>query len=173
MLRIYSIFNHFWCILICQGKGLSLLIQLLIMSDSLQLNGLQHARTPCLSPTPRLYSNSRPMSWWCHPTISSSFTPFVSYPQSFSGLGSFPMNRLFVSSGQSIGASASTSVLPMNIQDWLPLGWPVESPWVQGTLKSLLQHHIWKGSILWCSAFFMVQLSHSYMITGKTTALTR
>jgi len=86
-------------------------------------HGLQHIRPPCPSPTHRVYSNSRPLSRWCHPTISSSVIPFSSCPQSLPASGSFQMSHLFASGGQSIGVSASTSVLPMNIQDWSPLGW--------------------------------------------------
>ena len=93
------------------------------LSDSLQPHGLQHTRLPCPSPTPRAYSNSCPSSWWCHPTISSSVIPLSSCLQSFSASGSFPMSLLFSSGGQGIAASASASVLPMNIQDWFPLGW--------------------------------------------------
>jgi len=93
------------------------------MSDSLQPHGLQHARFPCPSPSPRAYSNSCPSSQWCHPTISSSVIPFSSCLQSFSASRSFPMSQFFPSGGQSIGVSASTSVLSMNIQDWFPLGW--------------------------------------------------
>ena len=144
------------------------------MSNNLQPHGLQHTRPPCPTPTPGVYSNSCPLSWWCDPTISSSVIPFSSSLQLFPASGSFPMSQLFVSGGQSIGVSASTSVLRMNTQDWSPLGW---KGWislqVQGTLKSLLQHHSSKASILWCSAFFIVQLSHPYMTTGKTIALTR
>ena len=95
----------------------------LSVSDSLPSHGLQHTRLPCLSPTPRACSNSRPLSRWCHPTISSSVIPFSSWLQSFPASGSFQMNQFFASDGQSIGVSASTSVLPMNIQDWFPLGW--------------------------------------------------
>ena len=91
------------------------------MSDSLQPHGLQHARLPCPSLPPRVCSSSCPLSQWCHPTTSSSVTPF-SYPQSFPASGCFPMSWLFASGGQSIGASVSVSVLPMNIQDWFPLG---------------------------------------------------
>ena len=94
-----------------------------VISNSLQPHGLQHARLPCPSPTPRLYSNSCPLSQWCHPTISSSIIPFSSHLQSFPASGSFQMSQLFTSGGQSIGVSASTSVLAMNIQDWFPLGW--------------------------------------------------
>ena len=93
-----------------------------VMSDSLQPHGLQHARPPCPSPTPEACSNSCPSSWWCHPTISSSVVPFSSSPQSFPASGSFPMSQFSTSGGQSIGASASASVLPMNIQDWFLLG---------------------------------------------------
>ena len=92
------------------------------MSDSLWCHGLQHVRLPCPSPTPRVYSNSCPLSQWCHPTISSSVTPFSSCLQSFSASGYFPMSQFFTSGGQSIGVSALASVLPMNIQDWFPLG---------------------------------------------------
>ena len=93
-----------------------------VMSDSLQPHGLQHARPSCPSPTPTACSNSCPLSGWCHPTISSSVVPF-SRLQSFLASGSFPMSQLFASGGQSIGVSASASVLPMNTQDWSPLGW--------------------------------------------------
>ena len=94
-----------------------------VMSDSLWPHGMQHARLACPSPTPRAYSNSCPSSQWCHPTISSSGIPFSSCLQSFPASGSFPMSQFFTSHGQRIGVSASTSVLPMNIQDWFPLGW--------------------------------------------------
>ena len=144
------------------------------MSDSLQFHGLQHARFPCPSPTPRVYSNSCPLSQWCHPTISSSVVPFSSCSQSFPASGSLQMSQFFTSDGQSIGVSASTSVLPMNIQDWFPLGL---IGWIslqsKGLSKSLLQHRCSKASILWSSAFSMVLLSHPYMTTGKTVALTR
>ena len=145
------------------------------MSNTLQPHGLQHARPPCPSPTPRVYSNSCPLSRWCHPTISSSVVPFSSCLQSFPAAGSFPMSQPFASGGQSTAVSASTSVLPMNTQDWSPLGWTgwMDLLAVQGTLKSLLQHHSSKASILQHSAFFTVQLSHPYMTTGKPIALTR
>ena len=131
---------------------------------------------PCLSPTPRVHPNPCPWSRWCHPTISSSVIPFSSCLQSFPASGSFQTSQLFASGGQSIGVSASTSDLAMNTQDWSPLGW---TGWIslqfaiQGTLKSLLQHHSAKASILQHSAFFTVQLSYPYMTTGKTIALTR
>ena len=91
-----------------------------VTSDSLWLQGMQHARPPCPSPTPRVYSNSCPLRQWCHPAISSSVVPFSSRLQSFPASRFFPMSQFFTSGGQSIGVSAS--VLPMNIQDWLPLG---------------------------------------------------
>ena len=94
-----------------------------VMSDSSWPRESQHARPPCLSPTPGVYSNSCPLSWWCHPVISSSIVPFSSCPQSLPASGSFPMNQLFTWGGQSIGVSASASVLPVNTQDWSPLGW--------------------------------------------------
>ena len=94
-----------------------------VMSDSLQPHGLQHARLPCPSPTPGACSNSRPLNQWCHPTILSSVVPFSSCLQSVPASGSFPMSQFFPSGGQSIGVTASTSVLPMNIQDRFPLGW--------------------------------------------------
>ena len=99
-----------------------------VMSDSLWPHGLQHARLPCPSPTPKACSNSCPLSWWCHPTITSSVVPFSSCLQSFSASGSFPRKHLFSSGGQSTRAQALTSVLPMNIQDWFPLGLLVWSP---------------------------------------------
>ena len=94
-----------------------------VVSDSLRPHGLQHTRPLCPSPTPKVYSNSRPLSQWCHPTISSSVIPFSSHLQSFPASGSFPISQFFASGGQSIEVSASASVLPMNTQDWFPLGW--------------------------------------------------
>ena len=145
-----------------------------VVSNSLRPYGLQHTRPPCPSPTHGACSNSCPLSQWCHPTISSSVAPFSSRLQSFPASGSFQMSQLFASGGQSIGVSASTSVLPMNPQDWSPLGW---TGWIslqsKGLSRVLLQHHSSKASILRCSAFFISQLSHPYMTTGKTIALTR
>ena len=132
-----------------------------VMSHSLQPHGLQHTRLPCPSPTPRACSHSCPSCRWCHPTNSSSVIPFPSCLRSFPASGSFPMSQLFASGGQSSGVSASVSSLPMNTQDWYPLEW---TGWIslqsKETLKSLLQHHSSKESILQRSAFFMVQLSH-------------
>ena len=93
-----------------------------VVSNSLQLHGLRHARLPCPSPSPGAWSNSWPSSWWCHPTISSSVIPFSYCLQSFPASGSFPRSQFFSSGGQSIGVLASESILPMNIQDWFPLG---------------------------------------------------
>ena len=144
------------------------------MSDSLWSHGLQYARPPCPSPTPRACSYSCPLSRWCHPTISSSVIPFSSCFHSFPALGSFLVSQFFTSSGQSIVVSVPTSVLPINIQDWFPL-WLTGFIFlaIQEILKDLLQHHRSKASILRHSTFFMVQLSHPYMTTGKTIALTR
>ena len=132
-----------------------------VMSDSLRPHGLQHARPPCPSPTPGVYSNSRP-------TISSSVGHFSSHLQYFPASGSFPMSQVFESGGQSTGVTASASVLPMNTQDWSPLGW---TGWIslqsKGLLRVLLQHHSSKASILRCSAFFIVQLSHHTWLLEK------
>ena len=144
------------------------------MSDSSQIQGLQHARLLCPSPALQACSNSRPLSVMpcnhftlCHPLLHLSSI--------FPSIRVFPMSQFFALGDQSIGASASASVLTVNTQDWSPLGW---AGWIslqsnQGTLKSLLQHHSSKASILWHSVFFTVQLSHPYMTTGKTIALTR
>jgi len=144
------------------------------MSNSLRHHGLQHARPPCPSPTPGVYSNSCPLSLWYHPTISSSVIPFSSCLQSFPASGSFQMSQLFASGGRSIksfsfniSSSNEHSGMISFRMDWLDL------LAVQGTLKSLFQHHSSKISILWHSAFFIVQLSHPYMTTGKTIALSR
>ena len=144
------------------------------MSDSLWPHGLQHTRPSCPSLTPRVYSNACPLSQWWHPTISSYLIPFSSCFQSFWAPGTFQMSQLYASGGQSIGVSASTSVSPMNSQDTSPLrmDW-LDLLVVQGTVKSFLQHHSLKTSIISCSAFFMVQLSHPYLTTGKNIALTR
>ena len=140
------------------------------MSDALWPHELQHARPPCPSPAPGAYSNSCPSSRWCHPTISSSVVPFSSRLQSFPASASFPRSQFFISSGQSIGVSASASVLPMNTQDW-SLGLTGLLSLLSNGLSSLLQNHSSKASILQCSAFFIVQLSHPYMTIRKTIAL--
>ena len=141
------------------------------MSNSLRPHGLQHARPPCPSSTPGAWSDSCPSSWWCYPTISSSVIPFSSCLQSFPASGSFPMSQIrwpkYWSFIFSISPSNEHPGLSSFRMDWLDL------LAVQGTLKSLLQHNSSKASILLCSAFFIVQLSHPYVTTGKTIALTR
>ena len=125
-----------------------------VVSDSLRPHGLHHTRLPCPSPAPGVYSNSCPLSWWWHPAISSSVIPFSFCLQSFPASGSFPMSQFFASAGQSIGISASASVLPMNIQDWFPLGWTgwisLLSKWLSGVFSNTtVQRH----------QFFSIQLS--------------
>ena len=137
------------------------------MSNSLQPHELQHARLSCPLLSPGFCSNSCPLSQWCYLTISPSVTHF-SCSQSFPASGSFSMNQLFTSGSQSIGASASASVLPVNIQDWFPFGLSSLISLLPKELSRVLQHHNSKASILWHSAFFMVQLSYRYMTTGKT-----
>ena len=144
------------------------------MSNSLYPHGLQPARPPCPSTTPGVYPNSSPLSRWCHLTISSSVIPFSSCLQSFPESGSFQMSQLFTSGGQKYW-SFSFNMSPPNEHSGLI---PFRMDWldllaVQGNLKSLLQHHSSKASILRHSAFFTVQRSHPHMTTGKTIALTR
>ena len=144
------------------------------MSNSLWPHGLKHTRAPCLSPTPTVYSNSCPLSRWCHPTNSSSVIPFSSCLQSFPASESFQMSRFFTSGGQSIGVSASASVLPMNIQDWFPSGWTGWiSLWSKGLSRVFSNTTIQKHQFFGAQLFFRVQLSHSYLTTGKMIALTR
>ena len=125
-----------------------------VVSDSLWPHELQHARPPCPSLTPRVYPNSCPLSWWCHPTVSSSVVPFSSCPQSFPASGSFQMSQLFASCGQSIGVSASTSVLPKNTQDWSPLGW---TAWISLQSKGLSR--VFSNTTVQKHQFFSAQLS--------------
>ena len=144
-----------------------------VVSDSLWPHKLQHVRLPCPSPNLGVHPNSCPSSPWCHPTISSSVSPVSSCPQSFPASGSFQMSQFFVSVGQVLEFSFSISPSNQYLglisfrMDWLDL------LTVQGTLRSLLQHHSSKASILQCSAFSTVQLSHPYVTSGKTMALTR
>ena len=138
------------------------------MSNSLCPHGLQRARLPCPSPTPKVYSNSCPLSQWCHPTISSSVIPFSSHLQSLPASGSFHIRwPKYWSFSFNISPSNEYSGLISFRTDWLGL------LAVQGTLKSLFQHHSSKASILRHPAFFIVQLAYPYMTTGKTIALTR
>ena len=133
---------------------------------------MQYTRLPYPSLSPRVCSDSYPLSQRCHPSISSSAALFSVCLQSFPTSGSFPMSWLFTAGGQSIGASALASVLPTNTQPWFPLGLTGLISLQSKGLKSLLQHHSSKASILWHSALFMVQLSYPYMTTGKTKTLT-
>ena len=121
---------------------------------TLRPHGLQHARPPCPWPTPRVYSNPYPLSGWWHPTISSSVVPFSSCLQSFPASGSFPMTQLFASYGQSTGVSATASVLPMNIQDWFPLGW---TGWI--SLQSKGPSRVFSNTTVQKHQFFSTQLS--------------
>ena len=144
-----------------------------VMSDSLRPHELQCTRPPYPSTTPRDYSNSYPLSRWCHPAISSSVIAFSSCPQSLPASGSFPMSQLFAWGSQSIGAAASASVLPMNTQDWSALGW---TGWI--SLQSMGLSKVFSNTTVQKHQFFSAQLSwqsnsHPYMTTGKTLALTR
>ena len=145
-----------------------------VVSDSLQPHESQHPRPPCPSPTSGVYSNSCPSSRWCHQAISSSVIPFSSCPQSLPASGSFPMSQLFTWGGQSIGVSASMSVLPMNTQDWIPLGW---TSWISLQSKGLSR--VFSNTTVQKHQFFGAQLSsqsNSHIYTWplkKTIALTR
>ena len=125
-----------------------------VVSSSLRPHGLQRARPPWPSPTSGVYPNPCPLSRWCHPTISSSVVPFSSCPQSFPASGSFQMSQLFSSGGQSIGVSGSTSVLPMNTQDWSPLGW---TGWISLQPKGLSR--VFCNTTVQKHQFFCTQLS--------------
>ena len=134
-----------------------------VVSDSLWPHEPQHARPPCPSPTPGVYSNLCPSSRWCHPAISSSVVPFSSCPQSLPESGSFPMSQVFSWGGWSIGVSASTSVLPMNTQDWSPLGW---TGWISLQFKGLSR--VFSNITVQKHQFFGAQLSsqsNSYIHT--------
>ena len=156
---------------VCEGIWTSVQFSCSVVSDFLQPHEPQHAQPPYPSPIPGVYQNSCPSSRWCYATISSSVIPFSSHLQSFPASGSFQMSQLFTWGGQNIGVSASTSVLPMNTQDWFPLGW---TSWISLQSKGLSRvFSSSKASVLRCSAFFTVQLSHLEMNTGKTIALTR
>ena len=142
-----------------------------VVPNSWWPHGLQHARLPCPSSTPRIYSNSCQLSQWCHPTISSSVVPFSSHLQSFPASGSFPLSQFFTSGGQSIGVSASASALPMHIQDWFTLGWTGwVFLWSKGLSRVFSNTIAQKHQFL---ALFIVQLSHPFMTTGKTIAWSR
>ena len=145
--------------------------------DSLWHHGLPHTRLPCLSPTPRACSNSCPSSQWCHPTISSSVVPFSSCLQSFPASRSFPMSHFFISSGQSIGVSASTSVLLMNVQDWFPLGltgwFSLQSKGLSRVFSNTTVHkHQFFGAqpSLWYISYIYTYI-YLYIYTGKPAHL--
>ena len=125
-----------------------------VMSNSLRSHEPQHTRPPCPSPTAKVYPNPCPLSHWCHPTISSTVVPFSSHLQSFSASGSFPISQFFLSGGPSIGVSVSASVLPMNIQDWFPLGW---TGWI--SLKSKGFSRVFSNTTVQKHQFFGAQLS--------------
>ena len=141
------------CIKFCSRRN-SVQFSGSVLSVSLQPHGLQHTRPPCPSPAPGVYSDSRPLSKWCRPTISSSIVPFSSHLQSFPASGSFQISQFFVSSGQNIGVSASASVLPMNIQDWFPLGW---TGWISLLSKRLSR--VFSNTTVQKHQFFSSQLS--------------
>ena len=131
-----------------------------VVSDSLRPHESQHARPPCPSPTPGVHSDSRPSSQWCHPTIPSSVVLFSSHLQSFPASGSFPMSQLFASGGQSIGVSASTSVLAMNTQDWSPLGW---TDWI--SLKSKGLSRVFSNTTAQSISSSVLSFLHSPILT--------
>ena len=145
-----------------------------VVSDSLRPHESQHARPLCPSPTPGVHPNSCPFSRWCHPAISSSVIPFSSCAQSLPASGSFPMSQLFAWGGQSIRVSASASVLPVNIQDWFPLGWTgwtsLQSKGLSKESSPTPQFQSINSSAL---SFLHSPTPHPYMTTGKTIALTR
>ena len=138
------------------------------MSDSLRPHQLQHARLPCPSPTPGAYLNPCPSSQWCHPTISSSVVPFSFHLQSFPASGSFPVSQFFTSGGQSIGILASASVLPMNIQDWFPLGSTLSQ-----AEKSLSSKFHWQHPWMWANSSLLQvpQIPQTYWPAQKWPSL--
>ena len=150
---VFSVFRNIQIILCILYSHSSVQFTCSVISDSLQPHGLQHTKPPCPSTTLRVHSHSCPSSWWCHPTISSSVIPFSSCLQSFPASGSFQMSQLFAS-GQNIGVSASTSVLPVNILDWFPLGW---TGWISLQSKGLSR--VFSDTTVQKHQFFSAQLS--------------
>ena len=146
--------GHDWVIEQQHSHRLSVQFSRSLVSDSLQPHESQHARPPCPSPPPGVYSNSCPLSQWCHPAISSSLVPFSSCPQSLTASGSFPVSQLFAWGGQSIGVSASASALPVNTQDWSPLGW---TGWISLQSKGLSR--VFSNTTVKKHQFFGAQLS--------------
>ena len=137
-----------------------------VVSDSLQLHELQHARPPCPSPTPGVHSNTRPSSWWCHAAISSSVIPFSSCPQSLPASGSFPMSQLFAWGGPSTGVSALASLLPKSTQDWSPLEW---TGWISLQSKGLSR--VFSNTTVQKHQFFGAQLSSQSNMTTFFTSI--
>ena len=144
-----------------QGARIQFSLVYSVVSDSLQPHGLQHARPPCPSPTPGIYSNSCLLSWWCHPIISSFVVPFPSCLQSFPASGFFQMSQLLASGGQCIGVSASTSFLPMNTQDWSPLGW---TDWISLQSKGLSR--VFSNTTVQKNQFFSDSFLYSPTLTS-------
>ena len=161
---VFSCAERYLC---CLGR---ILIQFShsVMSDSLWPHGLQHARFPCPSPTPRACTNLCPWSWWCHPIISLSIVLFSSSLQSFPASGSLPVSQFFTSGGQSIWASASASVLPINIQDWFPLGWTGLISLCPRDSQESSPTPQFKSINPLVLNFLYGRLLHPYMTTGKT-----
>ena len=143
------------------------------MSNSLRPHESQHTRPPCSSPTPGVYSNPCLLSQWCHPAISSSVVPFSSCPQSLPASGSFPMSHLFTWGVQSIRISASASVLPMNTQDWSPLGWTDWTSLLSKGLQRVFSNTVVQKHQCFGAQLSSHQLSYPYMTTRKSIALTR
>ena len=170
--KIFSLQYHQY---VCIVQFSSVQFSQSVVSDSLRPHELQHTRPLCPLPTPGVHPNPCPSSWWCHPTISSSVIPFSSCPQWFPASGSFQMSQLFTSCGQSIGVSASTSVLPMNTQDWSPLGWTVGSPCSPRDSQESSPTPQFKSiNSLALSFLYSPTLIYSpYMTTGKSIALTK
>ena len=153
-----------YMLLVFPSKYTSVEFSSSVMSDScssLQSHEPQHTRPSCPSPTPSVYSNSCPLSQWCHPGISSSVFPFSSCPQSLPASGSFPVSQLFSSGGQSTGVSALASVLPVNIQDWSPLGW---TGWISLQSKGLSR--VFSNITVQKHQFFSIQLSSHPILTS-------
>ena len=169
LLNYWKTLRVHWCTLIKLSPVGIILFRPSVMSNFLQPHGMQHPRLSCPTPSPRVCSYSCPLSRWCHPTISPSVVLFSSCPQSLPALGSFPMSRLFACSGQSVGASVLASVLPMNIQDWFPLGLTGLMLQLQGLSR------VFSNTTVQKHQFFSAQLSfwsNSHIHTGKTIALT-
>ena len=160
ILGIYAQMN-FWSYTHYRNKFGSVQFSRSVVSDSLGPHELQHTRPPCPSQTPRVYADSCPSSRWCHPAISSSVIPFSSCPQSLPASGSFQMSQLFTSGGQSTGVSDSTSVLPMNTQDWPPSGW---TGWISLQSKGLSR--VFSNTIVQKHQFFGAQLSSQSLVTS-------